>query len=344
MMRGIDVSYANGTIDWSRLRSQINFAILRSSFGSDLPGQTDNCYYHNAEGCIQNNIPFGTYHFAYFVDEKTAREEAAFAVRLANRFSGHSGMIALDIEEDSQRYAASCGMSPDWTKCACAFLEYIEAAGYRPVLYTNDNWMTNIFDYEKLKRYPLWLASPGASEDVPKRYANIVLWQNSWDGHFAGIRGDVDTDVCYDKRIFAVEDEVPSAKTSEKPITIPISQIHSSKTVNYEVCITSEDGVNIRSGAGTSYAILGAVPKGECLKVSRQTSGGGYTWGLIEYHGITGWIALNFAEKVRLKSLDTIAREVIRGDWGAGEERVRRLTAAGYNYNAVQNRVNELMS
>ena len=56
-MRGIDVSYANGTIDWSRLRSQINFAILRSSFGSDLPGQTDNCYYHNAEGCIQNGAP-----------------------------------------------------------------------------------------------------------------------------------------------------------------------------------------------------------------------------------------------------------------------------------------------
>ena len=39
----------------------------------------------------------------------------------------------------------------------------------------------------------------------------------------AGIRGDVDTDVCYDKRIFAVEDEVPSAKPYEKPITIPIS-------------------------------------------------------------------------------------------------------------------------
>ncbi|MBQ1535426.1 MAG: lysozyme, partial [Ruminococcus sp.] len=43
------------------------------------------------------------------------------------------------------------------------------------------------------------------------------------------------------------------------------------------------------------------------------------------------------------KSIDQIAREVIRGDWGAGEERRKRLTAAGYDYNAVQKRVNEIL-
>lgn len=42
-------------------------------------------------------------------------------------------------------------------------------------------------------------------------------------------------------------------------------------------------------------------------------------------------------------SLDDVARAVIRGDYGNGEERRRRLTAAGYNYNAVQARVNQLM-
>lgn len=36
------------------------------------------------------------------------------------------------------------------------------------------------------------------------------------------------------------------------------------------------------------------------------------------------------------KSIDTIAREVIRGDWGNGTERVNRLKAAGYDYDAVQ--------
>ena len=43
------------------------------------------------------------------------------------------------------------------------------------------------------------------------------------------------------------------------------------------------------------------------------------------------------------KSIDSIAREVIRGDWGNGAEREKKLKAAGYDYNAVQKRVNELL-
>lgn len=42
-------------------------------------------------------------------------------------------------------------------------------------------------------------------------------------------------------------------------------------------------------------------------------------------------------------NLDDIAMAVIRGDWSAGEERKRRLTEAGYDYAAVQKRVNELL-
>lgn len=43
------------------------------------------------------------------------------------------------------------------------------------------------------------------------------------------------------------------------------------------------------------------------------------------------------------KTVDELAREVIRGDWGNGAERKNRLTAAGYDYSAVQKRVNELL-
>lgn len=43
------------------------------------------------------------------------------------------------------------------------------------------------------------------------------------------------------------------------------------------------------------------------------------------------------------KSLDDIAREVIRGSWGNGKDRKSRLEAAGYNYRDVQNRVNQLL-
>ncbi len=43
------------------------------------------------------------------------------------------------------------------------------------------------------------------------------------------------------------------------------------------------------------------------------------------------------------KSVDEIAREVIQGKWGNGTDRKNRLTNAGYDYNVVQKRVNELM-
>ena len=43
------------------------------------------------------------------------------------------------------------------------------------------------------------------------------------------------------------------------------------------------------------------------------------------------------------KSIDEIAREVILGKWGNGADRKNRLIKAGYDYDAVQNRVNELM-
>ena len=46
---------------------------------------------------------------------------------------------------------------------------------------------------------------------------------------------------------------------------------------------------------------------------------------------------------VQLKSIDTVAREVIRGDWGNGTDRKQRLTSAGYDYAAVQARVNEIL-
>ncbi len=46
---------------------------------------------------------------------------------------------------------------------------------------------------------------------------------------------------------------------------------------------------------------------------------------------------------VPTKSVDEIAREVIRGEWGVGSERKRRLMQAGYDPDAVQARVNAML-
>ena len=42
-------------------------------------------------------------------------------------------------------------------------------------------------------------------------------------------------------------------------------------------------------------------------------------------------------------ALDKVAKEVIAGKWGNGEDREKRLASAGYNYKEVQARVNALL-
>lgn len=46
----------------------------------------------------------------------------------------------------------------------------------------------------------------------------------------------------------------------------------------------------------------------------------------------------------KVKSIDEVAREVIAGKWGNGAERMNKLKAAGYDYDAVQARVNIILS
>lgn len=43
------------------------------------------------------------------------------------------------------------------------------------------------------------------------------------------------------------------------------------------------------------------------------------------------------------KSVDVIAKEVIAGKWGNGQNRKNRLAKAGYNYSEVQKKVNQLL-
>lgn len=52
---------------------------------------------------------------------------------------------------------------------------------------------------------------------------------------------------------------------------------------------------------------------------------------------------LETATPPNAEAIDEVARAVIRGEWGNGADRKRRLTEAGYDYDVVQARVNELL-
>ena len=129
--------------------------------------------------------------------------------------------------------------------------------------------------------------------------------------------------------------ETKSTATSKKT-SVEIYQINSSNIVDYPVIVTASDGLNIRQGAGVKFNKLGVVPYSTVLKVTRYTSGGAYKWGLIEYDGIKGWIALDYTAEI---DIDKLAVEVILGKWGNGDERKDRL---GILYDDVQAKVNEI--
>ena len=95
-------------------------------------------------------------------------------------------------------------------------------------------------------------------------------------------------------------------------------------------------------------------------RVNGQTGVGTFTimevkngWGRLKSGA--GWIYLENPEycnvgntvtaaaKPATKTVDELAKEVIKGLWGNGTERKNKLTAAGYDYAKVQNRVNELL-
>ena len=60
---------------------------------------------------------------------------------------------------------------------------------------------------------------------------------------------------------------------------------------------------------------------------------------IVKNGGYNGYKKPAIPEK---KTVTQLAKEVIEGKWSNGEERKQKLTAAGYNYSAVQKKVNEL--
>lgn len=138
--------------------------------------------------------------------------------------------------------------------------------------------------------------------------------------------------------------------TGSKPAPAPQPAPQPSPTTGYLVKVTTPV-LNIRKGAGTNFATAGSVKKGEVYTIVAESAGQGASkWGKLKSGA--GWISLDYVQKTSAgsapsapakKDNTTIAREVLAGKWGNGNDRKNRLQAAGYNYNAIQAEVNRLM-
>jgi len=74
--------------------------------------------------------------------------------------------------------------------------------------------------------------------------------------------------------------------------------------------ITSDDGVNLRSGAGTSHPSLGCIPYGVDVTVTKTKKAEGYLWGYTDYNGKKGWFVTDFAKLLYHNTDDTAAKSI----------------------------------
>jgi len=120
------------------------------------------------------------------------------------------------------------------------------------------------------------------------------------------------------------------------------------------ICYNWDDGTQPNDGFADHIGIVETVT-GDYLtaiegnynnQVGRRTIPAG--WGYIRGYARPKYGPAAPAKPVfdinNLKSLDELAMEVLSGEWGNGSERVSALRAAGYDPDAVQARVNEILA
>lgn len=97
-------------------------------------------------------------------------------------------------------------------------------------------------------------------------------------------------------------------------------------------------GNNVKGQTGVGTFTIVEVRDGW----GKLKSGAGWIW----LKNSSYCVILGAAKKKQedRKSIEQLAKEVIKGAWGNGEERRRRLTAAGYDYAKVQSKVNAMIS
>lgn len=191
-LRGVDVSYAQGNINWEKVAaSGIDFAIIRAGRGQagSKPMKEDDYFARNIQGAQANGIDVGVYFYSYATSVEEAKAEAKFFVSIIQNYEITYPVI-LDMEEEMQS-----GLSKDQlTDMIDAFFKQVMRAGYYPMLYSYKSWIESNLDMRILDKYAVWLAQISSA---PSYDGAFYMWQYSYKGKVSGISGTVDMDIAY---------------------------------------------------------------------------------------------------------------------------------------------------
>ena len=264
--KGIDVSYAQGNIDFDKIRKEeVQFAIVRSSFGWE-PGQKDSKFDRNVKGFHSRGIPCGAYHYSYAKSAGDAVKEAEYCIQCI----GDTRLelpVFLDLEDDS---ISGCGKRV-CTDIIKAFCGRMKKAGFATGVYLNPNWLNNfVYKDEILGKYELWLAQWGSS--APAFSCGIWQYDIGSAGTVSGISGEIDLDRMYT--------ELPSLGAGDKKPTKTQPAVKKPAPekfyVGEEVKVT--DPVNYDNGKrfmvypGEKYTVIEAVGNRIVIGINGQVT------------------------------------------------------------------------
>ncbi len=184
---GLDVSYYQGSITWSSVKSAgYKFAITRVSDGATY---YDSKFATNWAAIKQQGMVRGVYQFFRPGQDPTTQANFLLSkVAAAGGFKADDLPVVMDIEV-TDGVAATTIRSRMQT-----WLDKIQAAtGKKPIIYTANFMSATIGN--GFSAYPLWVANYGATCPLmPSNWGSWKIWQWSSTASVSGISGSVDVD------------------------------------------------------------------------------------------------------------------------------------------------------
>ncbi len=198
IQQGIDVSYHNGTLDWSTIKAAgVDFAILRAAYrgyGTEGTLVRDAKFAEYMQGAMSQGIPVGAYIYSQAITTAEAVQEANYILNIVRGYS-----LDLPIVFDYEFAGVKTGrLDSAWssgklnkskmTDIALAFCDTIKNAGYDAMVYANKTFLSKNLDHEVIENagYDVWLAHYTTNTNYTGDYK---IWQYTSSGKIPGIEG-----------------------------------------------------------------------------------------------------------------------------------------------------------
>ena len=196
-LQGVDVSVYQGEIDWQAVADAgVDFAIIRVGYRGYSQGaiQPDTNFQKNMEGALKAGLDVGVYFFSQATTVREAEEEADYVLE-AIRSYPVTYPVVFDWEFIDGQTARTDEMEGEhMTECAKTFCELVQAAGYTPMVYFNQEQGYLYYQLDQLDEFSFWLAE---YDEKPDFFYNFAMWQYTHTGTVPGIPGNVDLNLAF---------------------------------------------------------------------------------------------------------------------------------------------------